>query len=422
MSKFSPEELPMEDLKALGLIKDGKLDLEPNTKDALLNGRLTKMLHMSDIKVDGLGINAIDAKLSLARKEDGTVGLYVHPIYQNLTAHPNLSHEENNDFARGGAHAKYTSAYGIITDSGFAPYEFNEKNSKSFYIELEKNNGERTKVWGIDLHRALTESGKQNGDKVQLDFMGKKSVQVEVDGKWEMKDRYEWQVNDFVPNKKKEQTFIYEFDKETNSFAAVESNDVRTPVEINGMPLSDEQKRKFRRGEVVELPDSTAIQVSPIASEKYMRSNRRFLLASMLLDGGLSFLVMKGIEMGHNYQLGKKEKEQQLEYNKGYRDALSKVQADLERKSQQYPNNKDIIDDLNTVKEEYSRTANSTVYNDAKEKNINETKAVVNDPELDDNAEREQKEERHERQQNQPVSHADEESEYEETRRSGRGR
>ena len=28
MSKFSPEELPMEDLKALGLIKDGKLNLE----------------------------------------------------------------------------------------------------------------------------------------------------------------------------------------------------------------------------------------------------------------------------------------------------------------------------------------------------------------------------------------------------------
>src|SRR5690606_27868098 len=129
---------------------------------------------------------------------------------------------------------------------------------------------------------------------------------------------------DFVPNKKKEQTFIYEFDKETNSFAAVESNDVRTPVEINGMPLSDEQKRKFRRGEVVELPDSTAIQVSPIDSEKYMRSNRRFLLASMLHDGGLSFLVMKGIVMGHNYQLGKKENEQLLEYNNGYRDAQTK--------------------------------------------------------------------------------------------------
>jgi len=422
MSKFSPEELPMEDLKALGLIKDGQLNLEPNTKDALLNGRLTKMLHMNDIKVDGLGTNAIDAKLSLARKEDGMVGLYVHPIYQKPTAHPNLSPEENNDFARGGAHAKHSSAYGTITDSGFAPYEFNEKNSKSFYIELEKNDGERTKVWGIDLHRALTESGKQNGDKVQLDFMGKQNVKVEIDGKWEMKERYEWQVNDFVPNQKREQTFVYEFDKETNSFAAVDSNDVRTPEEINGMPLSEEQKRKFRRGQVVELPDSTAIQASPIDSEKYMRSNRRFLLASMLLDGGLSFLVIKGIEMGYNYKLGKKEKEQQLEYNKGYRDALSKVQADLERKSLQYPNNKYIIDDLNTVKTEYSRTANSTTYKDAKEKDINETKAVVNDPELDDNAEREQKEERYEKQQNKPIAHGDEESEYEETRKAGRGR
>src|SRR5690606_37025500 len=143
----------------------------------------------------------------------------------------------------GGAHAKYTSAYGIITNSGFAPYEFNEKNSKSFYIELEKNDGDRTKVWGIDLHRALTESGKKNGDKVQLDFMGKQNVKVEVDGKWEMKERYEWQVNDFVPSQKREHTFIYEFAKETKSFAAVDSADVRTPEEINGMPLSEEQKR-----------------------------------------------------------------------------------------------------------------------------------------------------------------------------------
>src|SRR5690606_35294461 len=157
-----------------------------------------------------LGINAIDAKLSLARKEDGTVGLYVHPISQNLTAHPNLSHEENNDFARGGAHAKYTSAFGPITDSGFARYASNENNSRPLYVELDKNDGDRTKVWSIDLHLALTESGKQNGDKVQLDFMGKQNVKVEVDGKWEMKERYEWQVNDFVPNQKREQTFIYE--------------------------------------------------------------------------------------------------------------------------------------------------------------------------------------------------------------------
>src|SRR5690606_29519244 len=147
---------------------------------------------------------------------------------------------------------------GIITNSGFAPYEFNEKNSKSFYIELEKNDGDRTKVWGIDLHRALTESGKQNGDKVQLDSMAKKSVQVEDGGKWEMRGRDVWHVNDVVPNRKMEQTFIYEFDEETDSLAAVERSDVRPPEEISGMPLSDEPKRKVRRGEVVELAASTA--------------------------------------------------------------------------------------------------------------------------------------------------------------------
>lgn len=391
MSKFSIEQLPKEDLQALGLLKDGQLMLDQKNKDALLNGRVTALMRLQDINVDGLGIKSLDSKISLQTKNDGTVGLFVHPIFKERVSHPNLSPEENEVFSRGGVHGKKSSSYGKITDFGTTNYLDNEKNKPSFFIELEKFDGEKTKIWGVDLERALEKSGKDVGDMAQLEFKGKETVRVEINGKWENKERYTWEVNDFVETKKKEKTAIYQFDKETNSFVAVDSNDVLVPEEVNGMELTEEQKKKLKKGQVVELPDGTAIQTAPAnAKNGFIQSNRKLLIASMLLDGGMSFFLIKGIQL-ITERVNQKKNENEL-YNKGYREALAKVQADLERKAKEFPNNKEILEDLNIVKGEFNRTATANTYNDAEEKNINETKAVVNDPELDDNAERKQRE------------------------------
>lgn len=391
MSKFSIEQLPTEDLKALGLFKDGQLLLDQKNQDALLNGRVTALMRLQDINVEGLGIKSLDAKISLQAKNDGRVGLYVHPIFKEQVNHPNLTPEENEVFSRGGVHAKDSAAYGKISKFGEAAYEFDPKNKPSFFIELEKRNGDKSVIWGVDLKRALQESGKDIGDAVQLEFKGKQDVSVEINGKWQHKERYTWAVNDFIEATKKEQTSIYQFDKETNSFVAIESDDVLIPEEVNGMQLTEEQKRKLKKGQVVEMADGTSLQTSPAnAKNSFLQSNRKLLIASMLLDGGMSFFLIKGIQLLTNLA-DRKKQEDQL-YNKGYREALAKVQADLERKAKEFPNNKEILQDLNTVKEEVGRTATTNTYNDVEEKNVNEIKAVVNDPELDDNAEREQKE------------------------------
>jgi len=391
MSKFSIEQLPKEDLQALGLFKDGQLLLDKNNKDALLNGRVTTLMRLQDINVDGLGVNSLDSKISLQTKNDGTVGLFVHPIFKERVSHPKLSPEESEAFSRGGVHDKKSSAYGKITDFGAANYQDNEKNKRSFFIELEKFDGEKIKIWGVDLERALEKSGKNIGDMAQLEFKGKETVPVEINGKWEHKERYTWDVNDFVENTKKENTAIFQFDKETNSFVAIDSEDVLVPEEVNGMQLTEEQKKKLKRGKVVDLPDGTKIQSAPAdAKNGFLQSNRKLIIASLLLDGGMSFLLIKGMQL-ISERLNQKKNETEL-YNKGYREALIKIQVDLERKAKEFPNNKEILNDLNIVKGEFNRTATTNTYNDAEEKNINETKAVVNDPELDDNAERMQRE------------------------------
>lgn len=394
MPKFSLKELPLKDLEALGLMKNDKLTLDQKSTDALLNGRVTDLLRLQNIKIDGLGVISLDAKLSMSRKDNGSVGLYVHPIYKERVAHPNLTPEENAAFSRGGVHVKQAAAYGKIIDHGSAKYQFDEKNSKSYYIQLEKRNGEKTTIWGVDLERALQASGKDLFDDVILEFKGKQFVTVEIDGKWETKERYAWEVRDYVREESKEKTFVYEFDKDTNSFIAVDSDDIIVPEEINGTPLTEEQKRKMKQGQVVEMSDGTAVQTSPAAAKNnFLQSNRKLLIASVLLDGGLSFFLVKGMQLVHN-KTNQKKLEQQ-EYNKGYRDALAKVQADLERKSKEYPNDKEIVNDLNIVKAEFARAATSNVYDETEEKSINETKSVVNDPELDDNAERRERAEEH---------------------------
>src|SRR5690606_33955698 len=104
------------------------------------------------------------------------------------------------------------------------------------------------------------------------------------------------------------------------------------------------QKREFKEGKAVSLSDGTEIQASP-ASKNGIRSNKRFLIASLLLDGGISFLIYQAVNA--IMKRGQAQKQKENEYSKGYLDALKKVQIDLERKQAKYPNDKSFTDDLN---------------------------------------------------------------------------
>src|SRR5690606_28702730 len=134
---------------------------------------------LKNIQVNNEKIN-IDAKLSLREKQDGTKALLIHPIYAKKQEHPLLTKEENQLFEQKGTHAKKVSAYGTIVDFGRDYYQFNKDNKESFFVRLQKDNGQTTDIWGVDLERALNESKKEIGDKVQLDFKGSEQVKFEA--------------------------------------------------------------------------------------------------------------------------------------------------------------------------------------------------------------------------------------------------
>jgi len=87
---------------------------------------------------------------------------------------------------------------------------------------------------------------------------------------------------------------LVEFDKETNEFIVVDTGKIEPPEEINGIPLTQQQKKDYRKGKQVETEDGTTIQYSA-KDKQAIRADRLALIASVLIDGGVSYMLFKGL-------------------------------------------------------------------------------------------------------------------------------
>jgi hypothetical protein len=150
------------------------------------------------------------------------------------------------------------------------------------------------------------------------------------------------------------QTEVIEYDKSTKQFMSFDPRAIKAPEKINNETLTPQQKRKFKEGEMVQLADGTEFQIST-SSSKGIRSNKNALVLSILVDGGISYLLISGIKR----MLGKKSAEDKS-YSKGYLDAIKEVQKQVERRIALNPKDKDAVNDLSNVKEEYSKISADT--------------------------------------------------------------
>jgi len=394
MAPFKTQDIPVKDLQALGLHDGKKSLLDESTRSALLRGNLTDFVRIKELDFGGTGKVSVDAKLSLRRKSTGETALLIHPIYRERPEHPDLTTGESAEYAKGGTLAKVRAAHGTIKAFGPAPYKFDEKNKKSFFVELEKEGGKSVHIWGAGLESALEKSGHRIGDRVQLASTGKERTGVEtpiyskdgekVGSRTETSERNKWEVADFQEARKQERTTVYEFDPETNSFVSADSNEILAPDEINGMRLTPEQKRELREGKKVSLPDGTEMQAAP-AAKNGIRANKRLLIASLFIDGGMTFVLYKTVMA--IVKMGEKQKQMDSIYSKGYADAVKKIRIDLERKHAMHPNDRSIAEDLNVVQKEAARFAPAMSESMGEGPSINETMARANDPDTLRNAE-----------------------------------
>lgn len=119
-----------------------------------------------------------------------------------------------------------------------------------------------------------------------------------------------------------EREVLVEFDKDTNEFIVSDTANIEAPEEINGVPLTAEQKERFRKGKEVKTDDGTTVQYA--AQEKQgIRSDKLHLIASIVIDGGISYILYKSL---HALWGQKHDKDKANEVGKNYPEALKKYQ------------------------------------------------------------------------------------------------
>lgn len=67
---------------------------------------------------------------------------------------------------------------GELLDFGTAPYQDNPQNTPSYFVQLRTDNHTISKKWGVDLERAIKDSGVQKGDAIILNDLGKQPVDI----------------------------------------------------------------------------------------------------------------------------------------------------------------------------------------------------------------------------------------------------
>lgn len=68
---------------------------------------------------------------------------------------------------------------GKLVEHGQAPYKHDKENRESYFVTLENSDGKESTTWGIDLERAVSESGANRGDQIELENHGRQPVTID---------------------------------------------------------------------------------------------------------------------------------------------------------------------------------------------------------------------------------------------------
>lgn len=121
---------------------------------------------------------------------------------------------------------------------------------------------------------------------------------------------------------------IIEYDPETREFISYQPKDILVPEMVNFEPLNTKQKEEFRNGEIVKLQDGTQLQYRA-GEPKGITSDRAALILSVLIDGGISYLLLRTIRN----IIGNKAKQQDHQ-TPGFLAAEAEMQARQQRADQ----------------------------------------------------------------------------------------
>lgn len=115
---------------------------------------------------------------------------------------------------------------------------------------------------------------------------------------------------------------LVEYDPETKEYIVSDTEKILAPDMVNNEFLTPAQKENYRKGKEVELPDGTRFSYSG-TDYHGIRSNKLALVASIVIDGGLSYMMYKGLNALFNQ---KREEKNAGKLSPGYYQALKDIE------------------------------------------------------------------------------------------------
>lgn len=350
-------EFNKENLRKLHLLDErdnillSKEDIELLEQGKQTNEMLLKNIVLRDKSVD------LNASLS-ADIVKGKANIRIHPYYKELENQQLLTEQEKKYISENnGVHSKVTNVSGDIITHGSASYKFDRTQQDSYYVSLKTDVGTET-VWGVDLKDKMKDH--RVGENVNIKYTGKERVEVSVPyeengvRKWRKieTDRNTFSVKPYdEKNDLRNEKVLIEYNNKKKSFEIVDSSSIPKVKAINGKKLSSKEQEALANGEEIEVGDNK-LKFSPKEQTFVQRNNKQLLIASIMLDGGMSYIIIKAVEMIKAQDEKNQQKASQLELAKNIVD-------------KQYIN--DLENLKNEINEKISRTDNKEELNDIKD-------------------------------------------------------
>ncbi|NHA05479.1 DUF4099 domain-containing protein [Mucilaginibacter sp. HC2] len=125
-----------------------------------------------------------------------------------------------------------------------------------------------------------------------------------------------------VDDRGNKKEMLVEYDPETREYIVSDTDKILAPDMVNNEFLTPAQKENYRKGREVRIADGTKFSYS--ATDHHgIRSNKLRLVASILIDGGLSYMVYKGLNALFNQKRDQKTAEK---LSPGYHQALKDIE------------------------------------------------------------------------------------------------
>lgn len=120
----------------------------------------------------------------------------------------------------------------------------------------------------------------------------------------------------------RQKELLVEYDAETREYIISDTEKILAPDMVNGEFLTPAQKEAFRKGREVQISDHTVFDYTAIDPQG-IRANKLALVASVLIDGGLSYMLYKGL----NALFNQKHDDKAEKLSAGYDNALGDMEA-----------------------------------------------------------------------------------------------